>query len=288
MFAQVVEHDQRVLAAIAEIFGHREPGKRRDPLQSGGARRFRDDDDATLGRGVGLNGVDRPPDARALLTDGDIDADNIAATLVDDRVDGDRGLTYRAVADDQLALPAPERQQRIDDDQAGLNRLDHEIPVDDFRGRALDRLHRRCRDGALAVERPPQRIDDAAEQRRPDGNAHDVADPAHAVAGFDGIGAVQHDAADAIALQNLGKADLALVEAKQFVEPNIRQSGNERDAVADFLDAADLLGFRAELCRTEPLFGAFDPGLRSYARFSCHEPCPREWMRDRRASCCRR
>src|SRR5271163_4909220 len=88
-------------------------------------------------------------DARTLLADGDVDAKDVARPLIDDRIDRDRTLADGAVADDQFALPAPQSQQCIDDDQSGLDRLDHEIPVDDFRRRALDRLHRRRGDGSF-------------------------------------------------------------------------------------------------------------------------------------------
>ena len=54
MLGQVVDHDQRVLAAVAEIFRHGEAGERRDPLQPGSGRRAGDDEDAALRRAVGL------------------------------------------------------------------------------------------------------------------------------------------------------------------------------------------------------------------------------------------
>src|SRR5208283_1989305 len=123
--------------AVAEILGHGEAGERRDPLQSGRTRRPRHDDDAALGRPARLNRTDGAPDARTLLADRDIDADNIALFLIDDRVDGDRGLADRTVADDQFTLAAAEREQRVDDDKTGLHRLGHEIAVDDRRRRAL-------------------------------------------------------------------------------------------------------------------------------------------------------
>ena len=61
-----------------------------------------------------LDRVDGAPDAGALLADRDVDADDVAGLLVDDRVDGDRGLADGAVADDQFALAAAEREQRVD------------------------------------------------------------------------------------------------------------------------------------------------------------------------------
>ena len=98
---------------------HCRPGELADPATT---------NDAALGRAAGVDCVDGPPDARALLADCDIDADDVARLLIDDRVDRDRGLADGAVADDELALAAAEREQRIDDDETGLDRLGHRDP----------------------------------------------------------------------------------------------------------------------------------------------------------------
>ena len=52
VLGHIVDHDQRMLTAVAEIFRHREAGKRRDPLQTGRRRRAGDDEDAALRRAV--------------------------------------------------------------------------------------------------------------------------------------------------------------------------------------------------------------------------------------------
>ena len=111
VLGQVVDDDQRVLAAIAEVFGHREAGEGRDPLQARSGRRARDDEDAAFRRAVRLNRVDDPLDRGRLLADRDIDADDVAGLLIDDAIDGDRRLAGGAIADDQLALAAPQREQ---------------------------------------------------------------------------------------------------------------------------------------------------------------------------------
>src|SRR5450432_3552722 len=140
VLGQVVDHDQGVLAAVTKILRHGETRERRDPLQSRRARGPSDDDDASLGRPLAVDSVDGAPDARTLLANRDIDADDVARLLIDDRIDSDRGLADGAVADDELALAAAEGEQRIDHDKSGLDRPGHEIPVDDRRRRALYRL----------------------------------------------------------------------------------------------------------------------------------------------------
>ena len=67
VLGQIVDDDERVLAAVAKIFGDREASKWRDPLQPGGGRRRGDDEDAALGGAVLLHCVDDPlaPRSRA-------------------------------------------------------------------------------------------------------------------------------------------------------------------------------------------------------------------------------
>src|SRR5581483_3194230 len=78
-------------------------------------------------------------DGRRLLTDRDVDAVNVRVALIEDRVDEDRGLARRAVADDQLALPATDVRHRVDRLDAGLERLLHRLALDDARRLELER-----------------------------------------------------------------------------------------------------------------------------------------------------
>ena len=211
------------------------------------------------GAPCGGDRVDRPAHARGLLADGDVDADDVAVALVDDGVDRERGLAGGAVADDQLALAAAEGEQRVDDEQAGLHRLGHEIAVDDRRRRALDRQVLGGRDRTLAVERAAERVDDAPEQLGADRDAHHVAGAAHDLAGPDRLGRVEQHAADAVGLEHLGEAEAAALEAQQLVEAGARQAGDHRDAVADLLDPADLLRYRTGRCDVEAGAGLCEP-----------------------------
>src|ERR1700754_2698248 len=57
------------------------------------------------------------------LPDRDVDRDDARVLVVDDRVERDRRLAGLAVADDQLALAAADRDHRVDRLEAGLHRL---------------------------------------------------------------------------------------------------------------------------------------------------------------------
>ena len=89
------------------------------------------DDDRVLHRAGLAQLVDDRGHRRLLLADGDVDADDVLALLVDDRVDRDGGLAGLAVADDQLALAAADRDHRVDGLDAGLQRLVHRLAGDD-------------------------------------------------------------------------------------------------------------------------------------------------------------
>ena len=184
-------------------------------------------------------------------------------------------LADGAVADDELTLAATEGEQRIDDDEARLDRLGDEIAVDDRRRRALDRLQCFARDSPLPIERAAERIDDAAKEPRSHRHAHHVAGAAHRVAGLDRIDGVQQNTAHPVAFEDLGEAELSLVETQQLIEPDIGHSGDERDAVADLLDPADLLGLRPQSGGPEFCAGVVEPGIRPGVRVGCHVRYPR-------------
>ena len=139
VFRKVVVEADGVAAGIAEKLAHRAGGIRRDVLQRCGFGGRRRDDDGVVHRArIGQN-LHHLRDRRALLPDRAVDANHVAALLVQDRVQNDGGLAGLAVADDQLALPAADRNHRVDGLDAGLQRLAHRLPVHNARSDALDR-----------------------------------------------------------------------------------------------------------------------------------------------------
>jgi hypothetical protein len=109
------------------------------------------------------------------LPDGAIDAQDILAALVEDGVDRNGGLARLPVAENQLALAAPNGDERVDDHKARLKRCRNRRAVHDGRGRAFDgqplaRGHR-----PFAIEWPAEWVDDAPEQCVAHGHVHDPA-----------------------------------------------------------------------------------------------------------------
>ena len=97
------------------------------------------DDDGVLHRAEVFERLDHLRDGRTLLADGAVNANQVAALAVDDGIERDGGLAGLAVADDQLALSAADRNHRVDGLESGGHRLLHGLAVDDAGSDALDR-----------------------------------------------------------------------------------------------------------------------------------------------------
>src|SRR4029079_13166665 len=94
-------------------------------------RRRGDRDDGVRHRARLLEPLDDGRDGRRLLSDRDVHADDALPLLVDDRVDRDGRLADAAIANDQLALSASDRDHRVDRLDARLQRLFHWLTDDD-------------------------------------------------------------------------------------------------------------------------------------------------------------
>src|SRR5208282_2458248 len=268
---QVVEDDQRMLAAIAEIFRYREPGERRDPLQPwrGGCRG--DDEHAAFRRAVLLHCFDDTPNCGGALADRHVYADQVRVLLVNDRVDADRSFANSAVADDEFALAAPDREHRVDGQYACVDRLGDEVALDDGRRWTLDRHLRLGLYRLVTVERPAERIDHPAEEPRSNRNSHDLTGPSHTGSCLDGVTVIEQDGADRIRVQSQSKTHSAPFEAEQFVETDVWQTGDKGDPVTDAFHAAQGFRLSRKVGRRDGLAAARQPVVaRRVKRCLCH------------------
>ena len=161
----------------------------------------------------------------------------------------DGGLAGLAVADDQLALAAADRDQRVDRLEAGLHRLVHRLARNDAGRLHVDAAAFGRDDRALAVDRVAERIDDAAEQALADRHVHDRAGALDGVAFLDvAVVAEDHDA-DIVGFEVQRHALDAAGELDHLAGLDVVEAVDARDAVADREHLADLgdLGFGAEI-----------------------------------------
>ena len=119
---------------IAEVFGHGTSSVRGEVLERGGVGGGGGDDRGVLQRARILQRGNDLADRGRLLTDSDVEAENVLPLLVDDRVDRDGGLARSPVADDQFALTTSDGNHGIDGFDARLQRFLDRLAIDDAGG----------------------------------------------------------------------------------------------------------------------------------------------------------
>ena len=182
-----------------------------------------------------------------LLADGHVDADDVLALLVDDGVHGDGRLARAPVADDELALSAADGDHGVDGLDARLQRLLHRLPADDAGSLELHRAELGGLDGALVVQRGPQRIDHPAHQGLAHRHLDDLARALDLVALFDeGVLAHQHGA-DAVLFEVEHQTHDPVRQLQHLRGHGVLQPLDAGHAVAHLHDGAHLLDVDAGL-----------------------------------------
>src|SRR5690606_30319256 len=163
-------------------------------------------DDDAVGEGVVPAQVgEELRDRGTALTYGAVHAQDILASLVQDRIQGNGGLARLTVAQNQLALAVSDRQQRIDHLQAGLQRLGHRRPARERRRGPLDRASLVEPDRAVLVERPAEGVDDATDERLPDRYVQDAPGAVGEAAGGQVLTRAEQDHAELFRVQVVGE-----------------------------------------------------------------------------------
>ena len=260
MLGQVVVDAQGVLhealagdldAVLHDLLAHRDTAVRGEILERGGLIRTGHDDDRVVHGAVLLEDRDGVRDRGELLADRHVDADEALALLVDDRVDGDGGLARLAVADDQLALAAADRDQGIDGLDARLDGRVDRLADDDARGDPFDGSRLGGFDRSLVVERLAERVHDATEQPLADGHVDDAARGLDRVAFLDRGGVAEQDRADRLFLEVEGDAHHPVGELEQLGRQGAVEPIDLGDAVPDLDDGPDITGLDARLERID-------------------------------------
>src|SRR4051795_10602553 len=228
-------------AVVAKIFAHGAAGERRKILHRRRVGGGSGDDDGIFQRALLFQHFHELRHRRALLADRDVDAiqldllvpGGVERLLVEDGVERDRGLAGLAVADDQLALAAADRDQRVDRLEAGRHRLVDRFARNDA-GRldvdtlALGRLNR-----PLAVDRIAERVDHAAEQAFAHRGIDDGAGALDGLAFLDlAVSTEDHDP-DVVGLEIQGHAPGAVLELHHLAGLDVVEAVDAGNAVAD-------------------------------------------------------
>ena len=240
VLGEVVVNDKHVAARLHERLGDAGRGVRSDVGQTRRVVALGHDDDGVIHGALFPQGGHRLRNGGGALADGAINAQHILAALVEDGVDRNGGLARLAVAENQLALAAPDGNERIDNFEAGLERHGDGRAVHDGRGGAFDGQALAGDHRSLAIERPAERIDDASEQSVANGHVHDPARAPDFISRMEmRIFAEQHDA-DFVFVHIEGNAEHIAGESHQFIKAHAGKPGHLGDAGGDAGDRAHL------------------------------------------------
>src|SRR4030088_3062328 len=241
LLGQIVIDDDGVHAVVAEIFTHGAAGERRDVLHRRRVGGGGGDDDGIFQRALLFQHLDELRHGGALLADRDVDAIQldllvglrVERLLVQDGVERDRGLAGLAVADDQFALAAADRDQRIDGLEAGRHRLVDRFARDDAGRLDVDAHALVGLDRTLAIDRIAERIDHAADQALANRGIDDGAGALDGLTFLDlAVGAEDHDA-DVVGFEIERHAAGAVLELDHLAGLDVVEAVDAGNAVAD-------------------------------------------------------
>ena len=168
---------------------------------------------------------------RGLLPDRNVNADQVLALLVDDRIDGHRGLAGLAVADDQFALAAAHRHHGVDRLEAGLHRLRYRLPVNNARGDLLDNVGQLGVDRALAVDRLTKRVDHASDQFGAHRHIQDSSRTFNGIALGDMLVCAKNNGTDRVTFEVEREAEGVLRELEHLALHHVGKAVDAADAV---------------------------------------------------------
>ena len=175
VLGEVVINDQYIAARLHERLRDAGCGVRSDVSETGRIVAFGHDNDGVIHRALFPQGRHGLGNGGRALADGTIDAQYVLAALVEDGVDRNGGLARLAVAENQLALAAPNGNERINDFEAGLKRHGDGCAVHDGRGGAFDGQALAGGHRSAAIQWPAERVDDTPQQSVAHGHIHDPA-----------------------------------------------------------------------------------------------------------------
>ena len=266
LLGEVVVHHQRVLSPVAEILAHGAARVRGDVLHGGRIGGRCGHHDGVFQRAELLELADHVGYRRVLLSDRHVYALDAGAALIDDGVNCDRSLAGLPIADDQLPLPAADGDHGVHRLQTGLHRLAYRLAGDYTRRHFLDRgeiagFHR-----TLAVDRVPQRIHHAPQQRLANRHFQDTAGGLDHVAFGDVPVLAQEYRAHRVLLQVQGQAESVAGEFQHFAVLRPGQTVDSTDAVGHghYRAHLHLLGGGIEV------FDALPDQITDFVRFQSH------------------
>lgn len=131
LLGKIVIDDKCVLSVVSEELSNGTSGVRGQELKGSSLGSSGSNNDGVLKGVMELEGVDDVGNSGSLLSDCDINAEELfldvsrveVGLLVDDGINGDGGLAGLSVTNDQLSLSSTNRHEAVDCLETGLHRL---------------------------------------------------------------------------------------------------------------------------------------------------------------------
>ena len=167
------------------------------------------------------------------LTDRNIDADDILAFLVENRINCNRGFTRLAVTDDELSLPFADRHHGVDRLDPGLQRFIDRL-AHQYAGRSIfNRAFLFGNNGTFAIDRLSECIDNTTDQSLANRYFYNFSGRFDNISFFDLSIRAQNDHTDIVFLQIERHAVDAAVKFEQLALHAVAQTIDSGNAVTD-------------------------------------------------------
>src|SRR5215469_9206967 len=170
---------------IPEVFPHGTRGIGSNVLhRSGFGSRGRHDDGVVHGAVV-IEDLDHLRNRGALLSNGTVNTNQIAALVVDDGIESDRRLTRLPVTDDEFALPTTNGDHAVNGFESCGHWFAHRLAIDNPGSQTFEGNVVGTRDYSLVVDGMAERVDHATDECISHGHAHNSPGALHFIALFD-------------------------------------------------------------------------------------------------------
>ena len=231
VLGQVVVDDERIPALPHKLFRHGAARVWREILHRRGVGCVGGDHDGMRQRPMLFQQRDGLRHFAYFLAYGDVDADEVAALLVEDAVYGDCRLAGGAVADDELALPAPYGDHRVYRLDARLNRRVNRTAYRYVRRYHFHLARLVSAERPFAVNRLPQRVDHAPDELIPHRHNHHAPGAPNLGSLFDAQRVAHNHRAHAVLFEVQRHAHNPALELQQLAVRGAGQAVNLGDAV---------------------------------------------------------
>jgi len=181
LLGKIVVYDKSMFAVVSEEFSDGASGVRSQKLKRGSFGSSSSNNDGVSKGVVGFKGVDQVSNSRSLLTDSDVDAEQLflsisrveVGLLVDDSVDSNSGLSSLSVPNDELSLSSTDGDETVNSLKTGLHRLTHRFSRNNTRSLDFDSFSFAGLDGSMTVDGVSQSIKDTTQHFLSNGHIDD-------------------------------------------------------------------------------------------------------------------